>query len=129
MPKLIALAKLLLSPLLVILSACGVGTTTYSNRIGDNGHDVLHSKARAKDGVARFECKASDSGSCHYTLYPDACAGKADCKLAPLQRFSVARGEVRELSGVRDFRVCVGTDATTLGPDCQPAQPAAPAAP
>ena len=47
----------------------------------------------------------------------------------PLQRFSVARGEVRELSGVRDFRVCVGTDATTLGPDCQPAQPAAPAAP
>ena len=62
MPKLIALAKLLLSPLLVILSACGVGTTTYSNRIGDNGHDVLHSKARAKDGVARFECLASDSG-------------------------------------------------------------------
>ena len=45
------------------------------------------------------------------------------------QRFSVARGEVRELSGVRDFRVCVGTDATTLGPDCRPAQPAAPAAP
>ena len=113
----------------VCVAGAGKVGKAISRELIHNGHDVLHSKARAKDGVARFECKASDSGSCHYTLYPDACAGKADCKLAPLHRFSVARGEVRELSGVRDFRVCVGPDATTLGPDCRPAQPAAPAAP
>lgn len=120
MPKLIDIARLLLSPLLMILSACGVGGTSYSNRIAGDGHDVLYSKAHAKDGVARFECKASDSGSCHYTLYPDACGGKADCKLAPLQRFTVPRGQSRQVAGLRDFRVCVGTDDKALGADCQP---------
>ena len=120
MPKLIDLARLLFSPLLLILSACNIGGTTYSNRIANDGHDVLSSKARVRDGVARFECKASDSGRCHYTLYPEACSGKVDCQLAPLRRFSVARGQTREIAGVRDFRVCVGIDATAMGADCQP---------
>lgn len=120
MPKLIAIAKLLLSPLLMLLSACGADGTSYSNRIGSNGHDVLHSKARVEDGVARFQCLASDSGQCHYTLFPEACAGKPDCALAPLQRFTVARGEGRQIKGLRDFRVCVGIDEKALGADCQP---------
>ena len=120
MPKLIVLARLLLSPLLLLLAACGLDGTSYSNRIANNGHDTLYSKARAKGGVARFECKASDSGQCHYTLYPDACAGKADCTLAPLQRFTVARGKSREIAGLGDFRVCVGIDAAAIGADCQP---------
>ena len=63
MPKLIVIARLLLSPLLLILSACGMNGTTYSNRIGDNGHDSLYSKARVEDGVARFHCLQSDSGT------------------------------------------------------------------
>ncbi|WP_449447363.1 hypothetical protein [Thermomonas brevis] len=121
MAELDVIARLLLSPLLLILSACGIGGTSYSNRIGSDGHDVLYSKAQVKDGVARFECRASDSGACHYTLYPDACAGKADCTLAPLQRFSVARGETRQIAGIDDFRVCVGTDARPLRADCAPA--------
>jgi hypothetical protein len=120
MPKLIDLARVLFSPLLLILSACDIGGTTYSNRIANDGHDVLSSRARVRDGVARFECKASDSGRCHYTLYPEACSGKADCELAPLQRFTVARGQAREIADVRDFRVCVRIDATALRADCQP---------
>lgn len=121
MPKLLTLARLLLSPLLVLLSACGMNGTTYSNRIAGDGHDVLYSKAQAKDGIARFECKSSDSGVCHYTLYPDACAGKADCKLAPLQRFTVARGQARQIAGLNDFRVCVATSAAAVRADCEPA--------
>ena len=124
MTKLLALAQFLLA-----LGGCSLGATNWSHRVSGDAGDTLRSDIVAEDGIARFRCLESASGACHYTLYPDACAGKADCKLAPLQRFSVARGEVRELSGVRDFRVCVGTDATTLGPDCQPAQPALPAAP
>ncbi len=120
MHKLIALARLLLSPLLMFFAACGMDGTTYSNRIADDGHDVLYSQARAKDGVARFECKASDSGVCHYTLYPVACAGKADCALAPLQRFSVARGQARQVAGLHDFRVCVATSAAAVRADCEP---------
>lgn len=120
MHKFIVLVRLLLSPLLVILSACGVDGTSYSNRIANNGHDTLYGKAHVQDGVARFECKASDSGTCHYTLYPDACAGKADCKLAPLQRFTVARGRSKQITGLHDFRMCVGIDDTPLAADCQP---------
>ena len=123
MPQLIDLARLLFSPLLLILAACDLGGTTYSNRIGIDGHDTLYSKARAKDGMARFECKASDSGRCHYTLYPEACSGKADCQLAPLRHFSVARGQTHEIAGVRDFRVCVATSPAAVGADCQPAAP------
>ncbi len=114
------IVRLLLSPLLLILSACGIGGTSYSNRIGGDGHDALYSKAQVKDGIARFECKASDSGTCHYTLYPDACGGKADCTLVPLQRFSVARGQTRQVAGLDAFRVCVGLDDAALGADCQP---------
>ena len=120
MPKLLDLARLLFSPLLLILAACNIGGTTYSNRIGIDGHDTLYSKARAKDGVARFECKASDSGRCHYTLYPEACSGKADCQLAPLQRFSVARGQAHKIAGLQDFRVCVAIDGAAMRADCQP---------
>lgn len=105
---------------LLALSGCGLGATTYSNRIADNGHDVLASKARAQDGVARFECVASDSGWCHYTLYPEACRGRADCSMAPLQRFAVARGDSRQLAGLAGFRVCVATTTAAMGPDCQP---------
>jgi len=121
MSRLIVFARLVFSSLLLILSACGINGTTYSNRIGNNGHDVLYSKAQAKDGIAHFECKASDSGSCHYTLFPEACSGKADCKLAPLQRFTVARGESRQIDGLKDFRVCVAIDGGPMGADCQPA--------
>jgi hypothetical protein len=128
MSKLIAIARLLLSPLLVILAACGADGNSHTqiSRIANGGHDVLSSKTRVQDGVARFDCKASDSGHCHYTLYPDACAGKADCQLAPLQRFTVPRGQAREITGMRDFRVCVGIDATAMGADCKPMDAARP---
>ncbi|MBS0230532.1 MAG: hypothetical protein JSS52_05150, partial [Proteobacteria bacterium] len=67
--KLIALLQFLLA-----LGGCSLGGTSYSNHIANGGHDVLVSKAQVQDGVARFDCKTSDSGWCHYTLYPDACA-------------------------------------------------------
>lgn len=115
MTKLLALSYFLLA-----LSGCSIGSTSYSHRVLDGDNDALYSKTHVEDGVARFECIASISGTCHYTLYPDACDGEADCKLAPLQHFTVTRGESRQLTGVTAFRPCVATDAAQLGPDCQP---------
>jgi hypothetical protein len=115
MSKFIALLQFLLA-----LSGCSLGGTTYSNRI-DSDQEKLHSKARVQDGVARFDCVESSSGSCHYTLYPDACAGKADCQLAPLQRFIVARGESHQVAGLIDFRPCVATTPAPMAADCLPA--------
>ena len=115
MSKFIALLHFLLA-----LSGCSVGGTTHTNRIDSNREQLL-SKAHVQDGVARFNCVESSSGSCHYTLYPDACAGKADCQLAPLQRFTVGRGESRQIAGLVEFRPCVATTAAAMGADCQPA--------
>ena len=115
MSKLIALMHFLLA-----LAGCSLGVTSYSDRIAIGKHEVLVSSARVQDGIARFECERSDSGWCHYTLYPDACGGKTDCKLAPLQHLVVARGQTRQIAGLRDFRVCVSTDAAAVGADCQP---------
>jgi len=115
MSKFIALLQFLLA-----LSGCSVGGTSFTNRI-DSDHTRLTSKAHVQDGVARFNCVESSSGSCHYTLYPDACAGKADCQLAPLQRFTVARGESHQIAGLVEFRPCVATTGAAMAADCQPA--------
>ena len=114
MPKLVALLQFMLA-----LVGCSLGGTSYTSRI-DAGDASLYSKARVQDGVARFDCVDSSSGQCHYTLYPDACAGDADCRLAPLRRFSVARGESLQVAGLVDFRPCVSASADPLGPDCRP---------
>ncbi|PNS08972.1 hypothetical protein [Solilutibacter silvestris] len=112
--KLIALFQFLLA-----LSGCSQSGTTISHRIQSND-ESLDSTIHIQDGVARFECVDSSSGQCQYTLYPDACSGKPDCKLAPLQRFGVARGESRQLAGVVKFHPCVTTTTATLGADCKP---------
>ena len=120
MSKFIALLQFLLA-----LCGCSVSGTTFTSNIDD---DRVHltSKAHVQDGVSRFNCVESSSGSCHYTLYPEACAGKADCQLAPLQRFTVARGESRQIAGLLDFRPCVATTGVAMGADCQPVAPAKP---
>ena len=116
MPKFAALLQFLLA-----LGGCAMGGSTYTNRIRQDGHDVLASQARLQEGVARFDCEASDSGWCHYTLYADACDAGTTCVQAPLRRFAVARGDSRQIAGLEGFRVCVGIDGGALGPDCKPA--------
>ena len=114
MPKFAALLQFLLA-----LGGCAMGGTTYTHRISQDGHDVLASEARLQDGVARFDCDASDSGWCHYTLYPDACTDTG-CTSAPIQRFSVARGQSRQIAGLTGFHPCVATTAAPLDPRCRP---------
>ena len=114
MSKLIALFQFLLA-----LSGCSQHGTTMTHRV-QSSTETLSSTIHIQDGVARFECTDSSSGQCQYTLYPDTCGGKADCKLAPLQQFGVARGESRQLTGVIKFHPCVTTTTTALGADCKP---------
>lgn len=113
MSKLIALFQFLLA-----LAGFPSGGTTWTSQVHDNGQ-VLSSRAHAQDGVARFDCIDSSSGRCHYTLYPERCAG-AGCDLPPLRSFDVARGESRQFAGLPGFRLCVDADGANLGPDCRP---------
>ena len=116
------MSKMLASSLfLLVLCACTLEGTTHIHRVGDAlGGYSLHSRAHVLDGVARFECKASRSGRCHYTLYPKGCDDR-DCMRAPLRRFAVAQGQSLQLIGEKDFRLCVSADATPQAADCEPA--------
>ena len=115
------MSKTLASSLLLLaLCACKPKGTVHIHLVGDADGYTLHSKAHVLDGVARFQCKTSGSGRCHFTLYPKGCDNSA-CTQAPLRRFAVAHGQTLQLNGVGDFRLCVSIDATPQNPECEPA--------
>ena len=101
--------------LLALFGCDGGGTTTITHSAVD-GVDVIHARTRVKAGVARFECLASASGMCHYTLLPPPCAGGTPCTEPPVDRFAMKTGESREVVGLPRFDACVSQEAS--GTDC-----------
>ena len=111
MDKLLALFAFVLS-----LYGCDTATRTVVQREREDGADRLYSRTVVEAGVARFECRASASGQCHYALYAGRCADARDasaCDTRTAARFALAVGESRQLTGVRTFRLCVGTGRGT----------------
>lgn len=112
---------------LCALFGCSVGGTTIEHHDAIDGVDILHSRVRVAERIARFECEASRSGRCHYSLFRSDCpapaAGAAPdprCAAPAAERFALAAGTTREIVGIAEgFKVCVSdTDAVT-GPDCK----------
>jgi hypothetical protein len=96
------------------LFGCESGGTTMVTRSVNNGVDLIHARTRIKAGVARFECLASASGECHYTLLPEKCAAiDAPCMETPIDRFTMKTGESREVVGLPQFSACVSQDVST----------------
>lgn len=126
MSKLIAAALLSMLQLLLSLAGCQFGARDFSDRISRDGHAVLDSRAHVEAGVARFQCVASASGRCHYTLFAAPCTaaaaavGRPGCGDTPLRRLTVARGQTRQLSGLPAFQLCVATVAGAVARDCRP---------
>jgi len=104
---------------LLALFGCESGGTTMVTRSISNGVDLIHARTKIKAGVARFECIASVSGECHYTLLPDECAQTGmPCKEPPIDRFTMKMGESREIVGLPKFSACVSQDGSAHG--CEP---------
>jgi len=108
-----------------VLSLFGweAGGTTLVHRASADGSDVLYSRTRVQPGVARFECVRSESGRCHYAIYPDDCgpadAPAAGCGTAPVQGFALTRGDSRRIRGLQPgFILCVSADDAVRG-DCE----------
>lgn len=103
------------------LFGCDTGGSTLVTRISEDGEDILYSRTYVKAGIARFECIASASGRCHYMLVPHDCASPAetDCHKQPIERFSMAKGESRELVGLaRPFDICVRDNDAIAATGC-----------
>ena len=107
---------------LLAMFGCEGGTTIVSRSVID-GVDVIHSKTRIMADVAHFECIASASGECHYTLFPRRCApADGDCASRPIERFTMAAGATREVVGLPGFNACVTQADIPLTSDCKPPQ-------
>lgn len=102
------------------LFGCQVGGTTTVTRSVIDGVDVIHSRTRTMAGIARFECIASASGECHYTLFPTQCASSQDGCTRPVERFVMTTGETREVVGLPTFKACVTREEAALTPACEP---------
>ncbi|SDW52208.1 hypothetical protein [Lysobacter enzymogenes] len=114
---------------LCALFGCSVGGTTIEHHTVVDGIDIVDSRVRISERIARFECQASRSGQCHYSLFrseckPPAAGAAADprCAQPAAERFALDAGATREIVGVASgFKVCVSEDDGAVQADCKPA--------
>jgi len=113
---------------LCALFGCSVGGTTIEHHTVADGIDIVDSRVRISERIARFECQASRSGQCHYSLFRSECkpaaAGAAKdprCAQPATERFALAAGATREIVGVAPgFTVCVSDEDADVGANCKP---------
>ncbi|WP_426700954.1 hypothetical protein ACPPVV_16490 [Rhodanobacter sp. Col0626] len=120
--------------LYALLGGNGLAGSTIVTRASANGADVLYSKAHVLAGLADFACIDSASGSCHYVLFPPACAmpwaALSGCPTDPLQQFALPAGATKNIAGLPPgFTVCVSADVQPVTPECKPTRPVAGLAP
>ncbi|MGN7920111.1 hypothetical protein [Lysobacter antibioticus] len=119
---------------LFALLGCDIGATTIVHRASADGIDIIDSEVRVTDRIAKFECLASRSGQCHYTLFHEECAtaaatgaarqpaGETRCASQPFERFAMAAGSDKEVIGLEPgFKLCVSAEDLAMNADCKSA--------
>ena len=108
----------LISCLLALAGCDDKPSVTTIHHSSANGVDTLFSKSTLKEGVARFECFASETGQCHYRVYTERCPtpapgeNPAACARTTLEDFVLAPGKTHEIRGLPDsYRECVAQQA------------------
>lgn len=115
----------LIAAIYFLLALFGFGSsgTTIITRSTIDGTDAIYSRTRFEAGVAHFECIASASGACHYTLFPRRCASlDRDCGDQPMDRLVIPAGSKRDVVGLREFDACVTQDDVAKRRDCSQPQ-------
>lgn len=118
--------KLFIAVIAYALSLFGidVGSHVRTDRVQNNGSDILYSQVTTRPTGTRFECVRSASGQCYYTVYPEPCttvpgSGAVDCTAQPAQHFALARGDTRQVATVATLRMCVSAEAAGAATDCE----------
>jgi hypothetical protein len=111
-----------LSTLYIILSLVGCdfgGRSSTTETTSDDGQAIYSSKTRTWDDHARFECRESSSGYCHFLVFTSDCPG-GNCGTSVVTAFSLAPGESRELDSLpRDYRYCLDHIKPPVAPNCK----------
>lgn len=104
---------------------CDHPQRSISQRVTANGVDLIDSQVDIVASRATFDCRASRSGSCHYTLFARICQGRDACRETPLEQLAVAAGTAQDVTGLpATVQVCVRTDTASVDARCQPHAPA-----
>lgn len=98
---------------------CSGGRVTEIRSEAD-GHDILHGRIEVSAEVAKFECLASATGQCHFSLFDPSCTSPAAACDKPPERFALAQGESREIVGLpAGFHPCIDAIGDVPRPDCK----------
>lgn len=113
--KLLSTAYLILS-----LVGCDLGArSTTTEATTDDGETIYSSKTRTWDDHARFECRDSSSGYCHFVVFTSDCPG-ANCSTRVVSAFSLVPGENRELEALpKGYRYCLDHLRPPAAPNCK----------
>jgi hypothetical protein len=104
--------------IILLLAGCTPGERTIVVRSVDNGRTTFDSRATIDILSARFECRASATGACHYALFAQDCSG-ARCDAPPLRQFAVDAGDEQTLDGLpHDVLVCMQREASPMTAAC-----------
>lgn len=119
----------------LVLALFGVelGGSTFSHRDSIDGVDTLYSIATIESGIARFECLASASGRCVYTVFPGTCADAPSltgtrvgrCDASPPRTIVLPAGTRRAIAGLAVEALCVRGDEAQVLDDCERPEPLA----
>lgn len=112
---------------LCALFGCDVGGTVTVHRASADGSILIDSQARVSERIARFECRQSRSGQCHYTLLRTACAPSAqpaatapECSERAFERFVLDAGQTREIIDIAPgFTICAEPSGAPVGAGCR----------
>ena len=104
---------------LLAVVGCSGGQITDMRSEAD-GHDIVHGRIELRATVAKFECLASATGQCHFSLFDPSCADPAASCDKPPERFALAQGASREIVGLpAGFRPCVNAQEQAVQVDCK----------
>jgi hypothetical protein len=107
----------LLYYLFAVVGCSGGRVTDIRSEV--DGRNVLHGRVEVSAEVAKFECLASATGQCHFSVFDPSCADPAvDCGKPP-ERFALAQGASREIVGLpAGFKPCVDAAGEAVRADC-----------
>lgn len=105
--------------LVLALAGCSPQGSTIVERVSADGRDVLHSEIHVVHGLATFQCLASSSGTCHYAVYVNDCAGKTSCTHKLVHQFGVRAGQrLYDTTQPHGFIPCVGVSEDAARQAC-----------
>jgi len=113
-----------LSAIYIILSLVGCdigGRSSTTETARDDGQTIYSSKTRTWDDHARFECRDSSSGYCHFLVFTSDCPA-ANCSTQVVSAFSLLPGQKRDLDTLpRGYRYCLDHIKPPVAPNCKQA--------